>query len=116
MNTNPQPPPTARRASPPKRAARRRGRGRAGERGSATLVVLALLFIMAALALGNNRTLHQLHQELDLVEQHQLRQMGVIPQRRPIAATPTPAPAEVAPSASEPETTASPPSAAEPNP
>jgi hypothetical protein len=49
------------------------GRFRAGERGSAVLVVLALLFLMAAMALGNNRTLHQLHQELDLLEQHQLR-------------------------------------------
>jgi hypothetical protein len=45
---------------------------RSCEQGSATLVVLALLFIMAALALGNNRTLHHLHQELDLLEQRQL--------------------------------------------
>jgi hypothetical protein len=43
------------------------------ERGSATLVVLALLFIMAALALENNRTLRQLRQELNLLEQRQLK-------------------------------------------
>jgi hypothetical protein len=49
------------------------GRRRRRERGSATLVVFALLLIMAALALGNQRTLHQLHQELDLIERHQLK-------------------------------------------
>ena len=48
-------------------------RQRRHERGSATLVVFALLLIMAALALGNHRTLHQLHQELDLLERHQLK-------------------------------------------
>ncbi len=100
----------------PAHAAGDPGRARAAERGSATLVVLALLFIMAALALGNNRTLHRLHQELDLVEQHQLHQTGVIPQRRAIAATPTPTPAGTASSEVAPAAEANPPSAAESNP
>lgn len=68
-------------------------RTRSGERGSAVLVVLALLLIMAALALGNNRTLHQLHQELDLLEQHQLRKPGTTKQLRPISPAPAAEPA-----------------------
>jgi len=68
-------------------------RFRTGERGSATLVVLALLFIMAALALGNNRTLHQLHQELDLLEQDQLRKPETAKPFRPISPVPATEPA-----------------------
>jgi len=83
-------------------------RRRSGERGSAALVVLALLFLMAMFALGNNRTLHQLHQELDLLEQHQLRNPESVKKPQPTApaAAPVPsdpaAPGEGAPSPTEP--------------
>lgn len=62
------------------------------ERGSATLVVLVLLFLMAALALGNNRTLRQLHQELNLIEQRQLRNLDPAHQPRAIERITIPAP------------------------
>jgi hypothetical protein len=74
-------------------------RTRSGERGSAVLVVLALLLIMAALALGNNRTLHQLHQELDLLEQHQLRKPESVKRLQPTA--PAVEPSEAATSEAE---------------
>jgi hypothetical protein len=76
-------------------------RFRAGERGSAVLVVLALLFIMAALALGNNRTLHQLHQELDLLEQHQLRPPESVRKPRLIVPASVSTSAEATPSEAE---------------
>jgi len=48
---------------------------------------------MAALALGNNRTLHQLHQELDLLEQDQLRKPETAKPFRPISPVPATEPA-----------------------
>lgn len=57
----------------------RRGRGRRplrGERGFASVIVLALLFVMIALILGNGRVVHSLAQELRLVEQRQLQKYG----------------------------------------
>ena len=71
-------------------------------------MVLALLFLMAMFALGNNRTLHQFHQELDLLEQYQLRNPESVTKPQPAAPAPTPeqseaaAPGEDAPSPSEP--------------
>ncbi|MCL4177597.1 MAG: hypothetical protein KJ072_07595 [Verrucomicrobia bacterium] len=62
------------------------------ERGSATLVVLVLLFLMAALALGNNRTLRQLHQELNLIEQRQLRNLDTAHKPQAIDPITIPAP------------------------
>jgi hypothetical protein len=62
------------------------------ERGSATLVVMVLLFLMAALALGNNRTLRQLHQELNLIEQRQLRNLDPAHQPQAIGPIAIPAP------------------------
>ncbi len=67
------------------------------ERGSATLVVLVLLFLMAALALGNNRALRQLHQELNLIEQRQLRNPD--PASKPQAIVPMAIPAPTNPPA-----------------
>jgi hypothetical protein len=46
---------------------------RAGERGWATLIVLALLTIMVTLMVANSLTLHHLNQELRLIEQRQLQ-------------------------------------------
>jgi len=71
-------------------------------------VVLALLFLMAMFALGNNRTLHQLHQELDLLEQHQLRSPESVNKPQPTAPAAAPgqpeaaAPGEGSPSPTDP--------------
>ena len=71
-------------------------------------MVLALLFLMAMFALGNNRTLHQLHQELDLLEQHQLRSPESVNKPQPTAPAAAPgqpeaaAPGEGAPSPTDP--------------
>ena len=50
-----------------------RSRNRAGQRGSAVIVVLALLGIMLLYVESNLATLNHLHRELRLVELRQLR-------------------------------------------
>ncbi len=49
---------------------------RGGEHGFATVIVLALLFVMIALILGNSRVIHALAQELRQVESRQLQKYG----------------------------------------
>ena len=49
---------------------------RRGERGSAAIVVLVLLFLIVAFAAGNTVTLRSLKRELQLVEQRQLTKYG----------------------------------------
>ena len=44
-----------------------------GKRGSAMILVLALVVIMTALVIGNGVVLHQLHQQLRIVDQQQQR-------------------------------------------
>jgi hypothetical protein len=56
---------------------------------------------MAALALGNNRTLHQLHQELDLLEQHQLRDPDSVRKPTPMRSVPAVEPSAAATSEAE---------------
>ena len=51
-------------------------RGRATERGSATLVVFILLIIMVALIAANSVTLYHLRRELRLIERVQLKKYG----------------------------------------
>jgi hypothetical protein len=46
---------------------------RRGERGSATILVLALLAIMAVFLTSNQRVLHNLKREVRLVEEKQLK-------------------------------------------
>lgn len=49
---------------------------RAGERGSAVVVVLILLIGVLAFVAANTSTLHSLKQELQLLEQRQLIKYG----------------------------------------
>lgn len=49
--------------------------GRAGERGLAILVVMAILAILLALVMSNSRTLFLLKRELRQVEQQQLKRL-----------------------------------------
>lgn len=51
----------------------------AGERGSAVVVFLALLAIMLMLVAANNRTLFQLHRELQLLDHRQVERLSAIP-------------------------------------
>jgi hypothetical protein len=44
-----------------------------GEGGSVSLVILAILFLVAALVMGNSRPLFQLNRELRLIEKEQLK-------------------------------------------
>ena len=61
-------------SSPCHRVASRNGVGRpGGERGSATILVLALVAIMAVFLTSNQRVLHSLKREVQLVEQKQLK-------------------------------------------
>jgi hypothetical protein len=46
---------------------------RRSNRGSAALIVLILLLVMASLVIGNNLALDHLHRELQLIEQIQAR-------------------------------------------
>jgi uncharacterized protein HemX len=53
------------------------GRRRQSERGSAVLIILALLVIMVALAVGNNLALGHLQRELQLTERRQQQRLKV---------------------------------------
>ena len=56
------------------RVASRNGVGRpGGERGSATILVLALVAIMMVFLTANQRVLHSLKREVRLIEQQQLK-------------------------------------------
>jgi type II secretory pathway component PulK len=46
-------------------------------RGSAVLIVLVLLTLMAAIVVSNNLTLHHLERNLRLIERKQLKRSGV---------------------------------------
>lgn len=53
-------------------------RSRPGEHGfAASVIVLALLAVLAALILGNSRVVHSLQRELRLVEQRQRSRPGL---------------------------------------
>jgi hypothetical protein len=66
-----------------------RGR-RAGQRGSATLVVLILLMLLVALLIGNSRALIQLKGELRLVEEKQVQRYAPKPASHTAPANPAP--------------------------
>ena len=51
-------------------------RDRRGERGSAAIVVLVLLFLIVAFAEGNSVTLRSLKRELQLLDERQLKKYG----------------------------------------
>lgn len=52
---------------------------RPGQRGfAASVIVLALLGVLAALVMANGRVLHTLHRELRQVEHRQLRAAGAL--------------------------------------
>jgi len=56
------------------------------QRGSAVIVVIALLSIVLIYIAGNVRTLHFLTHEIRLVEQRQVRRLATIKiQRKPVA-------------------------------
>lgn len=57
-------------------------------RGSATLVVITLLFLVSALMLSNSRVLRVLHQEMRLIEEKQIRKFSAVAPVNP-AAEPT---------------------------
>jgi Tfp pilus assembly protein FimT len=49
---------------------------RKNERGMATLVFIALLAIMLLLVAANGKSLFQLHREIKLLEQQQIKQLN----------------------------------------
>lgn len=66
----------------------RRAAGRRDERGTALLVVLALLVLIMAFMAGNNVTLRALKQELQILDKHQLQKYGPLASTNRVA-TPT---------------------------
>lgn len=51
------------------------GPARAGERGMATFICIALLAIMLVLVMAESSALFHLHRELNLLEQHQIKRL-----------------------------------------
>jgi len=49
---------------------------RAGERGMATFICIALLAIMLVLVTAESRALYHLHREMKLLEQKQIQRLG----------------------------------------
>ena len=58
------------------RTFKRNRKSRTSERGSATIVMIALLAIMLILILANSRTLFGLQRELKLIERHQIERVN----------------------------------------
>ena len=66
----------------------RRG-ARPGQRGfAASVIVLALVAVLAALVMGNTRVVHSLQREIRQVEQRQLRQAAIVIAPEPVAPAP----------------------------
>jgi hypothetical protein len=73
------------------------------QRGTAIVVVLAVLVLIVAFMAGNNVTLRSLHREVQLIEKRQLRKYGRSDAASGAVGRATPAASgTVAPAASEP--------------